>query len=203
MRPDLDLVQGLVGPRSHVIDLGCGDGALLARLIGALGCTGYGVERSSEGFHACVARGVPVIQGDLEAELERLDGEIFDLAVLSLTLQATARPAFVLRQMARIARRSIVSLPNMGNWRHRADLALRGRMPVGGALPYSWHETPNIHLCTLGDLEALLAEMDLRVLRRLLLSTSGGRARASGILRPNLLAAGAVYLVEPAGSGSA
>ena len=197
MRPDLDLLAGLVDAGSHVLDLGCGDGALLGRLIGGHRCTGYGIERSSEGFHACLARGVPVIQGELEPELERIGDGVFDLAILSLTLQATERPAFVLGEMRRIARRAIVFLRNLGHWHHRGAPAVRGRMPLGGSLPYAWHETPNIHPCTLRDFEDLARGLDVRVIRRLLLSRGGRVARVAAGWRPNLLATAAVYLLEP------
>lgn len=196
MRPDHDIVAALVGSGVRVLDLGCGDGALLEHLIVRQGCAGHGVERSAEGFHACVARGVPVTQAEIEAELPELDAGSFDCAVLSLTLQATARPARVLEQMRRVAPRRIVSLPNFGHWRHRVDLAARGRMPVSRTLPYPWHETPNIHLCSLGDFERLAAEGGQRLSRRVLLGERGRPAARSVRVRPNLLAAGAVYVLE-------
>ncbi|MBA2512886.1 MAG: methionine biosynthesis protein MetW [Solirubrobacterales bacterium] len=196
MRPDLDIVAALVGSGVRVLDLGCGDGALLEHLIVRQDCAGHGVERSAEGFHACVGRGVPVTQAEIEAELPELDAGSFDCAVLSLTLQATRRPARVLDQMRRVAPRRIVSLPNFGHWRHRLDLAARGRMPVSRTLPYAWHETPNIHLCSLDDFERLAAEGGQRVSRRVLLAEHGRAAPRLARARPNLLAVGAVYLLQ-------
>jgi methionine biosynthesis protein MetW len=196
MRPDLDLVASLVGRDARVLDLGCGDGALLEHLITAQRCAGHGIERSAEGFHACVARGVPVSQGDLEAELTQVADDAFDCTVLSLTLQAVRRPADVLASMRRVAPRRVVSLPNFGHWRLRLQLAARGRMPVSPTLPYAWHETPNIHLCTLRDFEGLLAETGMRVARRILLDEHGRPAPRWAGAAPNLLAAGAVYALE-------
>ncbi len=198
MRPDLNLVAALVGRDARVLDLGCGDGALLEQLITRQGCTGHGIERSIEGFHACIARGVPVSQGDLERELGELPSDAYDWAVLSLTLQAVRHPARVLVEMRRVAPRRIISLPNFGHWRLRAELALRGRMPSSRALPYSWHETPNIHLCTLRDFELLVAESDQVVERRVLLDGSGRPAGRTARLEPNLLATGAVYVLRDA-----
>ena len=195
MRPDHDILAALVGSGIRVLDLGCGDGALLEHLIVEQNCAGHGVERSAEGFHACVARGVPVTQAEIEAELPELDGGAFDCAVLSLTLQATRRPAQVLDQMRRVAPRRIVSLPNFGHWPHRIDLTARGRMPVSRALPYPWHETPNIHLCSLTDFERLAAEGGQRITRRVLLGEQGRPAARRARARPNLLAAGAVYVL--------
>lgn len=196
MRPDLDVVAALVGRDQRVLDLGCGDGALLEHLIERQGCTGMGVERDDEHFHACIARGVPVTHGDLEAELQRTEPGAFDCAVLSLTLQATQRPVEVLRQLRRVARRGVVSLPNFGHWRLRLDFACRGRMPISPSLPYQWHDTPNIHLCTLADFEDLVATTGMRIARRVLLDELGRPSSGTSWLRPNLLAVGAVYLLE-------
>jgi methionine biosynthesis protein MetW len=196
MRPDLDLVASLVGRDVRVLDLGCGDGAPLQHPVPAARAPRHGIERSAEGFHACVARGVPVSQGDLEAELTQVADDAFDCAVLSLTLQAVRRPADVLASMRRVAPRRVVSLPNFGHWRLRLQLAARGRMPVSRTLPYAWHETPNIHLCTIHDFETLLAETGMRVARRILLDEHGRPAPRWARVAPNLLAAGAVYALE-------
>jgi len=196
MRPDLDIVARMVGNEASVLDLGCGDGALLEALISRQGCTGLGVERETEDFHACIARGVPVTQGDLEAELPRIDSGAFDVAVLSLTLQAVRHPDHVLTEMKRVAGRQIVSLPNFGQWRLRAGLLLRGRMPSSRVLPYQWFDTPNIHLCTLLDFESLVAELGIEIAQRVLIGEDARPAARTDRLAPNLLASGAVYLLE-------
>jgi len=193
VRPDLDVVAALVPARARVLDLGCGDGSLLEHLIAAKGCDGHGVEISDEGVYACVARGVPVLQGDIDRGLAGLEDSSFDVVVLSQTLQATHRPAFVLREMRRVGRGAVVSFPNFGHWRVRTVLALRGRMPVVALLPHVWHETPNIHLCTLSDFEALARAEGLGVSRRVLLGADGRPARRAAGLRPNLLAGALVY----------
>jgi len=196
VRADLDVVAALVGRDVRVVDLGCGDGALLEQLIARQGCEGLGVERDDERFHACVARGVPVTHGDLELELPRLEAGAFDCAVLSLTLQATRRPLEVLREMRRVAPRRVVSLPNFAHWRIRLDLARSGRMPISPALPYQWHDTPNIHLCTLRDFEATVAELGMRIARRVLLDAAGRPAPRATRLAANALAVRAVYALE-------
>jgi methionine biosynthesis protein MetW len=193
VRPDLDIVARMAGRGAGVLDLGCGDGELLETLIRDQDCQGLGVERDPEGFHACISRGVPVTQGDLEHELREIEDGAFDLAILSLTLQAVRHPHLVLEEMKRVAPRLIVSLPNFAHWRLRAGLALGGRMPVSKVLPYQWYDTPNIHLCTLKDFEALAAHLGLKLTGRVLLDERGGSAGGITRAAPNLLALGAVY----------
>ena len=194
MRADLALTAGLVPHGSRVLDLGCGDGALLAHLIGERGCSGQGVEISDEGVLACIEAGVPVEQGDIDDGLDEFDPDSFDVVVLSQTLQTTKRPAGVLDGMLRVAPASIVSIPNFAHWRLRAGLALGGRMPSSRTLPATWYGTPNIHLCTIADFESLARERGARLIERVLLR-EGGEPTTSLIVsaRPNVLAAGAVY----------
>jgi methionine biosynthesis protein MetW len=195
VRPDLAVVAAMVPAGSRVLDLGCGDGDLLAELIGARGCRGQGVEVAPEAFHACIARGIPVVHADIDDGLPDFEDASFDVVVLSWTLQATRRPVRVLREMMRVGRVGVVSFPNFGHWRLRAHLGARGRMPVSRSLPYPWHETPNIHLCTLRDFEDLARAEGLRIAERRLLDVDGGAAPARAHRRPNLLAAGAAYLL--------
>lgn len=179
---------------SRVLDLGSGDGELLAHLAADRDCSVSGIEQSDEGFFACVARGVPVVQADIDRGLADYDDASFDVVVLSLTLQATRKPALVLREMMRAGRAGIVSFHNFGYWPHRVDLAVKGRMPVSALLPHAWHETPNIHLCTIRDFERLVAELGVRVTRRILLDADGVETAGRLVtLRPNAFAAGAVY----------
>ena len=196
MRADLDLVAQMIAPGSRVLDLGCGDGDLLAELIASRGCRGQGVEVSREALHACVERGVPVVEADIDRGLPEFDDGAFDVVVLSQTLQAVRRPALALREVTRVGRLGIVSFPNFGHWRLRAQLLVRGRMPVTRTLPYRWHETPNVHLCTIRDFESLARAEGLNLLDRRLLDAGGGPAPARAARRPNLLAAGAAYLLR-------
>ena len=196
MRADLDLVAQMVPSGSRVLDLGCGDGDLLAELIASRGCKGQGVEVSREALHACVERGVPVVEADIDRGLPEFEDGSFDVVVLSQTLQAVHRPVLVLREVTRVGRVGIVSFPNFGHWRLRAQLLAAGRMPVTRTLPYRWHDTPNIHLCTIRDFEALARAEGLTLLDRRLLDADGGPAPPRAASRPNLLAAGAAYLVR-------
>ncbi len=197
MRPDLDVVAGLVPRGSRVLDVGCGEGDLLSHLFRARDCAGTGVEIDEQSVLRAIRSGVPVIEVDVDDELSEFADDSYDVVVLSRTLQTLRHPAEVLAEIRRIGRRCVVSVPNFGLWKHRASLALTGRMPVSRELPYRWFETPNIHLSTLADLEELFSALDLSVETRLLLDEQGrvlhGRL---GQRLGNLRAGAAVYLLR-------
>jgi methionine biosynthesis protein MetW len=193
MRPDLEIVAGMVPAGSRVLDLGCGDGALLAHLIAERGCYGHGVEIDGDAVLACIAAGVPVTEGAIENVLRDFEDGAFDVVLLSWTLQTTRRPAAVVAGMMRVAPVGVVSFPNFAHWRLRVGLVLRGRMPSSLTLPQSWDETPAIHPCTLADFESLVTTLDLGVSERILLGPARAQAGAGASARPNLLAAAAVY----------
>jgi methionine biosynthesis protein MetW len=176
-RIDLVLVAGMVEPGSRVLDVGCGDGTLLRMLQDGRGVDARGIELSQEGVNACVARGLSVIQGDADTDLVDYPDASFDYVILSQTLQATRRPKVVLEHMLRIGRKAIVSFPNFGHWRIRTMLSFGGRMPVTENLPVSWHETPNIHFCTIRDFLDLVDEIGARIDRGVALNAGGGQMR--------------------------
>ena len=151
LRVDLRLIAELIPPGSRVLDLGCGDGALLSYLAEEKDVDGRGIELSQSGVNACVARGLAVIQGDADRDLADYPSGAFDYVILSQTLQAVHQPREVVSQMLRISRRGVVSFPNFGYWRVRLDLLVRGRMPLTETLDEPWYETPNIHMCTVKD----------------------------------------------------
>jgi methionine biosynthesis protein MetW len=191
LRPDLAAIAAAVPAGARVLDIGCGDGALLAYLRDTKAVDARGIDVSSANVAGAVARGLSVMQGDADADLADYPDDAFDMAILSDTLQAMQRPATVLRELLRIARRAIVSFPNFGHWRVRASLLVGGRMPVTATLPISWHETPNIHFCTIDDFRALAGELGLGIESAAYLSR-GARRPA---LLPNLLAEQAVFVL--------
>ncbi|MDO4784784.1 MAG: methionine biosynthesis protein MetW [Propionibacteriaceae bacterium] len=194
LRADLALLASLIPPGSRVLDLGCGDGALLSHLMAKRGCSGTGVERDPGSVLAAIRAGVPVIELDLDSQLDEFADRSYDVVILSRTLQVVRKPGDLLPQLARIGDLAMVSMPNFGYWRNRLRL-LRGRMPMSRDLPYAWHDTPNLHFSTLADLEPLFAQAGLLVERRLPL-TERGRPRSLGRVRPNLLAASALYVLR-------
>ncbi|MBC2770093.1 methionine biosynthesis protein MetW [Pusillimonas minor] len=162
IRPDLARIAGWIEPGSRVLDLGCGDGTLLAYLRDHKKVDGAGVEFDDERVIASVRRGVRVIQQNLEDGLALFGDQQFDSVVLSQTLQSMHHTEHILREMARVARFGIVSFPNFGYWPHGLSI-LKGRMPVTGQMPYEWYNTPNIHLCTMKDFEDLARQLGLKV----------------------------------------
>ena len=173
LRPDLDLIASLVQPGERVLDIGCGDGALLAHLRAAKSVDGRGIELERPLVTEAVARGVPVIQGDADHDLVHYPDGSFDVTILSKTLQATRDTRGVLENLVRIGRRTIVSVPNFGHWRARLQLAVAGRMPVNRHMPYEWWNTPNIHFCTIRDFVALCDAIDARIEARHVLRGDG------------------------------
>ena len=162
-RYDFELIGSWIPERSRVLDLGCGDGVLLAGLAATHGVKGYGIEIDADNVLASVKNGVNVIQSDIEEGLASFGDGAFDFVILSQTLQAMRDAERVLNEMLRVGREGIVTFPNFGYWRHRIDI-LRGHMPVSKALPYSWWDTPNIHLCTVKDFEDLCVRVGAEIL---------------------------------------
>jgi methionine biosynthesis protein MetW len=164
-RVDHLLIAEMVKRGSRVLDVGCGDGALLQLLADTKDVDGRGIEVTRERVNACVARGLSVIQGDADRDLVDYPDAAFDYAILSLTIQATRQPRAVLENLLRIGRSAIVSFPNFGHWRVRGSLLFTGRMPVNENLPEAWYVSPNAHLCTIKDFADLCRVLDARVER--------------------------------------
>jgi methionine biosynthesis protein MetW len=172
-RVDHLLIAEMVTRGARVLDVGCGDGALLQLLTDTKDVDGRGIEVSRERVNACVARGLSVIQGDADRDLADYPDGAFDYAILSLTIQATLQPKAVLEQLLRIGRYAIVSFPNFGHWQVRTKLLFTGRMPVTENLPDAWYVSPNAHLCTIKDFANLCAILGARVERAVAFNLSG------------------------------
>lgn len=194
LRPDLALISEWIAAGSRVLDLGCGDGTLLAHLARTRQVRGYGLEIDPANITSCLAAGVNVIEADVDDGLKDFGDRSFDYVVMTQALQAMQRPDRVVSEILRVGRIGIVTFPNFGHWRVRLALA-GGRMPTTPALPDTWYGTPNIHLCTVADFEDLCRERSWRVNRRSVMDHAGGDGTMMGVL-PNLFAEVAVYMLE-------
>lgn len=189
LRADLQLIYDWIAPDAHVLDLGCGDGALLSALMQRKRVFGYGVEVDTDKVLAAIKMEVNVIQGDLESGLSEFNTQSFDVVVLSQTIQAMQRCEDILVDMLRVGKEAIVTFPNFGYWKNRLQI-LKGHMPISESMPYQWYNTPNIHWCMLQDFDALCAKNNIKVLERTVMS--GGKRID---FMPNLLGSLAFYRV--------
>ena len=191
LRPDLAVIARHVAPGSRVLDVGCGDGALMAALR-TQGCDVRGIEIDGSQVERCVAQGLSVVQGDADRDLAFYPEGGFDVAILSQTLQTAARPDRMLDELLRVGRRAFVSFPNFAYWRTRLALLTQGRMPVTRALPVSWYETTNIHHMTIRDFEVLARDLGVKLVRSWFFTSE----RESGATAANWRAESALYEIE-------
>jgi methionine biosynthesis protein MetW len=187
VRHDYKTIAERIAPGSKVLDLGCGDGSLLAYLSKNRAVKGYGVEIDDENILACIRNSVNVIQSDLESGLSGFESGSFDYVILSQTLQAMKNTESIVREMLRVGREGIVTFPNFGYWQNRLQI-LKGRMPVSINLPYEWYDSPNIRLCTMKDFEDFCARRDVNIIERIVMN-NGNKVS----FLPNLLGTLAVF----------
>ncbi len=192
LRPDLAIIADTIPKGARVLDIGCGDGALMAALRDRKGIDARGLEIESANVSAAVARGLAVVQGDADTDLVDYPDHGFDYAILSQTLQTTRRPDLVLDQLLRIGKQAFVSFPNFAQWKIRFAHMFGGRMPVTKQLPHRWYDTPNIHHVTIDDFKALVTERGVSIEGEWYLASE--KARGSGLA--NLLAEHAVFLLK-------
>ena len=199
MRIDHQLAEQWIKPNSKVLDLGCGDGSLLHHLTHNRNIFGYGIELDQDKINDCIAKGINVIEQDLNDGLARFADNSFDVVVMARALQAVKNPETLLLDMLRVGQEVIVTFPNFAHWQNRIHLGIKGMMPMSEALPYAWYNTPNIHLCTFKDFEKLCKDNDIKILERFAVQESEKPFNAIFVhlvrKNPNLLADVAIYRV--------
>jgi len=194
LRADLAIIAEWIKPDTKVLDLGCGDGTLLAYLRDKRNVLGYGLEINAFNIEDCIDKNINVIQADLNDGLKDYFADnSFDCVVMSQTLQATEQPDLLIEEMLRVADEGIITFPNMAHWNARLQLAVKGIMPVTKGLPNQWFNTPNVHLCTLNDFEVLCKKHDIEILQRTVVDYS--HRKSSWLMNrfPNLLGEIAIY----------
>ncbi|WP_183326873.1 methionine biosynthesis protein MetW [Halomonas cerina] len=194
MRADLTLIHDWVPQGARLLDLGCGDGTLLAALARNKEVTGYGLEIDPDGITACLAKGVNVIEQNLDEGLANFEDDACDLVVMTQALQALRRPDRMLDEMLRVAGECIITFPNFAYWRHRVHLGIRGYMPVSKSLPHAWYDTPNIHLSTFNDFEHLCRDKGLMIVDRAV-GVGGHEGHWTSRWWPNLFGEIAIFRV--------
>ena len=187
-RADFALIAKWIAPNAKVLDLGCGDGALLTKLCKTHNVRAYGVEKDDANWLRAMNNGIDVIQMDLESGLSGFEAQSFDVVILSQTLQAVLNTEAIVKEMLRVGREVIVTFPNFGYWRYRFQLALSGHMPVSDTLPYQWYDTPNVHLCTIQDFDEFCRKSDIVIQERLVLTD-----KEAVHFMPNMMGALAMY----------
>ncbi len=192
MRVDLDVILSYVNQNSHVLDLACGDGSLLALLRDKKNVQGVGLENDAEKITECIEKNIAVVEQDLNTGLSHFDDKSYDVVIMTLAIQSMDRPDHVLEEMLRIGKECIVTFPNFGHWKARWHLAMYGRMPVSDLLPYQWYDTPNIHFCTVKDFEILCQKKNITILHKDRVST-GLISKSFCQLHPNLFSETAIY----------
>ena len=188
------IINSWVPENSKVIDFGCGDGSLLKELFENKQVLGYGVEINDSKIEKCIEKGIPVIKLDIDKGLNDFLSSNFDLSIMARSIQCLKNPDLALNRMLDLSKRCVVTLPNLGYWRCRINLA-SGKMPITPELPSSWYETENIHLCTIKDFENLCLKENIRIKDKVFINRSGNQGGLSKI-NPNLFAVEGVYLLE-------
>ncbi|MFA7554567.1 MAG: methionine biosynthesis protein MetW [Spongiibacteraceae bacterium] len=195
MRFDLQLIPQWIQAGAHVLDLGCGNGALLKKLITDKQVVGLGLEIDPDQITACIASGLNVVEQDLNEGLSNFQDQSFDVVVMAHALQTLSSPHLVIDEMLRIGKECIVTFPNFAHWSCRFYLGQQGKMPVSKFMPYSWYDTPNIHFCTVKDFETLCTERDIRILDKAVVGHDSSESTL-GRLMPNLFGVTAVYHIS-------
>ena len=189
---NLNFINQWITPNSSVLDLGCGQGSLLEKLTNSLKIKGYGIEIGNQNIERCLEKGLNIIQQDIDEGLENIGTKSFDTVILSETIHVLKKPDQALKEITRIGKNSIVTIPNFAHWSSRISLLTKGRMPLSDSHPNSWYESENLHLCTLKDFEDLCNTLNIRILDRILISSLNRNSAYLNFL-PNLLSYYAMY----------
>lgn len=191
----LEVIRNWVKKDSDILDLGCGKGEILKYLSEKLNTSSLGIEIDQSNINNCIQSGLNVVQQNIDKGLDNFKDESFDTVIMSQTIQVLKEPKKALLEVTRIGRESIVTIPNFGHWSTRINLLLSGKMPVTSSLPDKWHNTPNIHLCTISDFELLCEDCGINIIEKRFFSNAGNENFLTAFL-PNIFASTAMYKIS-------
>ncbi len=197
MKKEFKIISDLILKNSRVLDVGCGDGELMSFLYKNITKDVRGIEISKQNVQKCISKGLTVIEGDAEKDLIQFPDSSFDIVILGQTLQAFLNPEKVLNELLRVGKQAIVTLPNFGHWKVRLNLLFKGTMPVTKSLPYQWHNTPNLHMCTIKDFSDFCANKKIKFIKSLALDGDNLLSISkSNLGKRNLFSEIGIFLIE-------
>ena len=197
MKKEFKVIADLLSDNTRVLDVGCGDGSLMSLLKKEKNIEVRGLELNQENVQQCIHKGLPVIQGNAETELHQFPDQSFDYVVLSQTLQAFLDPELVLKELLRVGKQAIVTIPNFGYWKIRLHLLLKGTMPITKTLPDEWYNTPNIHMCSIKDFYNFVKSRDIKIFKSLAINNKNASIISdSNLTIKNLFADLGIFLIE-------
>ena len=197
MKKEFKVISELISKNSRALDVGCGDGNLMEYLFKNITKDIRGLEISKDKVQNCISKGLTVVEGDAENDLKQFPDLSFDCVILSQTLQAFMRPENVIKELLRVGRKAIVTIPNFGHWKVRLNLLVQGTMPVTKTLPNDWYNTPNIHMCTIKDFFRFSETINFKIFRSLALTNKNvSTINSSNLLFKNLFCELGIFLIE-------
>ncbi len=197
MKTEYKIISDIIDKNSRVLDVGCDDGALMEYLKQNKDVDIRGIEISKEKVQTCISKGLTVLEGNAELDLKQFPNKSFDYVVLGQTLQAFVNPEIVIKELLRVGKKAIVTIPNFGHWKVRLNLLFKGTMPVTKALPNEWYNTPNIHMCTIKDFFKFSETIDFKIFKSLaLINNNVSNINNSNLLTKNLFSELGIFLIE-------
>jgi len=197
MKPEYKIITNIIEKNSRVLDVGCDDGTLMEFLKTDKNVDIRGIEISKEKVQICISKGLTVIEGNAEVDLKQFPNDSFDYVILGQTLQAFINPEIVIRELLRVGKKAIVTIPNFGHWKVRLNLLIKGTMPITNSLPNNWYNTPNIHMCTIKDFVKFSKIIDFKIFKSLaLINKNVSNINSSNLFFKNLFGELGIFLIE-------